>query len=386
MTSDDEHSELMVAWTSVHGLLDRMTSSLNWTDVQYLDVTEMADRGRGLASHLQGAVTLSRDFRYDSGFALLRTALEQVVVDWLVFLSRTYIQRFAHVDDTTWEEWKSDRANGADWTSTIVDWDRTKKGDVRIVRSGLDSEPDSGGKTRRLSIYYFLLGRYRPTMGPKSTQPQEALIDTAHLRRMADENEALWRVYLTWSSLLTNLQENVLVDETDAGRLAAHYRFLSGYAHPVADQISNTYGRSAFANWPVFDRYSGELVLLYAITLGILELEHFTASLALQGLESLVDKGEIQRTLQEARAVTSYFWFLGTNPHSYDLWKADDQAAFSALKEGAAPPRPGGLSPDEVPYPRDPLQRLVAMHGHAHELLTGFTYTSPWPCGHARAR
>jgi hypothetical protein len=108
---------------------------------------------------------------------------------------------------------------------------------------------------------------------------------------MADENEALWRVYLTWSSLLTNLQENVLVDETDAGRLAAHYRFLSGYAHPVADQISNTYGRSAFANWPVFDRYSGELVLLYAITLGILELEHFTASLALQGLESLVDKG-----------------------------------------------------------------------------------------------
>lgn len=90
MTSDDEHSELMVAWTSVHGLLDRMTSSLNWTDVQYLDVTEMADRGRGLASHLQGAVTLSRDFRYDSGFALLRTALEQVVVDWLVFLSRTY--------------------------------------------------------------------------------------------------------------------------------------------------------------------------------------------------------------------------------------------------------------------------------------------------------
>lgn len=223
-------------------------------------------------------------------------------------------------------------------------------------------------------------------MGPKSTQPQEALIDTAHLRRMADENEALWRVYLTWSSLLTNLQENVLVDETDAGRLAAHYRFLSGYAHPVADQISNTYGRSAFANWPVFDRYSGELVLLYAITLGILELEHFTASLALQGLESLVDKGEIQRTLQEARAVTSYFWFLGTNPHSYDLWKADDQAAFSALKEGAAPPRPGGLSPDEVPYPRDPLQRLVAMHGHAHELLTGFTYTSPWPCGHARAR
>jgi hypothetical protein len=29
MTSDDEHSELMAAWTSVHGLLDRMTPSLN---------------------------------------------------------------------------------------------------------------------------------------------------------------------------------------------------------------------------------------------------------------------------------------------------------------------------------------------------------------------
>ena len=91
MTSDDEHSELMVAWTSVHGLLDRMTSSLNWTDVQYLDVTEMADRGRGLASHLQGAVTLSRDFRYDSGFALVRTALEQVVwTGWSSSVERTF--------------------------------------------------------------------------------------------------------------------------------------------------------------------------------------------------------------------------------------------------------------------------------------------------------
>lgn len=39
---------------------------------------------------------------------------------------------------------------------------------------------------------------------------------------MAGENEALWRVYLTWSALLTNLQANNLIDDVDAGRLAAH--------------------------------------------------------------------------------------------------------------------------------------------------------------------
>jgi hypothetical protein len=83
------------------------------------------------------------------------------------------------------------RATGADWTTTIRDWTRTKKGDVRIVREGLFLEPDEHGNRSQISIYYFLLGQYRPTLGPPSAQAEEWAISREELRRMASENEAL---------------------------------------------------------------------------------------------------------------------------------------------------------------------------------------------------
>lgn len=78
---------------------------------------------------------------------------------------------------------------------------------------------------------------------------------------------------------MENLKGNRLVDEVDAGRLAAHYRFLSGYAHPVVDHRRELYGRQALPGWPKYDHYSSELVLLYAITLGALELTNFKRTL-----------------------------------------------------------------------------------------------------------
>jgi hypothetical protein len=67
---------------------------------------------------------------------------------------------------------------------------------------------------------------------------------------MAGENQALWNVYLKWSSLNENLKGNMLVDDIDAGRLTAHYRFLRGYAHPVVDHRPETYRQHALLGWP----------------------------------------------------------------------------------------------------------------------------------------
>jgi len=150
---------------------------------------------------------------------LLRTGLEQCVIDWLLLLGKMLVQRYAGVDETTWQEWQADRAAGAEWTKTIRDWSRTKKGDVRIVREGMFSEPDKDGKRLQVSIYYFLLDQYQPTMGPPSAaRVDDWAITRDELRHWACENEAIWRAYLTWSSLLANLRENDLVDDVDAGR------------------------------------------------------------------------------------------------------------------------------------------------------------------------
>ena len=386
MTADDEHAELTATWVRLHEVMDDLPRLLRWDDVQYMDVTDMADRVRGLAMHLDCAVLLASQFRYDSALALLRTGVEHCVLDWLVFQGRTLVQRYSGVDQEKWDEWQTARSDGADWTTTIRDWTRTRRGDVRIVREGLHSEPDKDGNRRQISIYYFLLGQYRPTLGPPSAQADDWALSNDDLRRMARENEAMWRVYLTWSSLLTNLQENQSVDDVDAGRLAAHYRFLSGYAHPVVDHRRETYGRDALLGWPRYDHYSSELVLLYATIFTALELRNFIRSLDQRPAPTLANGQAVNQLVAEAEWVTSYFWFLGTNPHPYDLWKQRNEVAFRSTRDeigGDLPPEP---TPDDVPYPSDPRRRLVALHGSVHEIMTGLSYQSPWPRNDARFR
>jgi hypothetical protein len=141
MSDNDEHPELVAVWKSLNGIMDGLRQRLRWGDTEYVDVTDMTDRVRGLSIHLDSAVELADQFRYEPALALLRTSLEQCVVDWLVFLGRTMVQRITGVADDKWDEWQAARAAGADWTTNIQEWTRTKKGDVRIVREGMFSEP-----------------------------------------------------------------------------------------------------------------------------------------------------------------------------------------------------------------------------------------------------
>lgn len=199
---------------------------------------------------------------------------------------------------------------------------------------------------------------------------------------MARENQALWHVYLTWSSMLTNLQENYLVGDVDAGRLSAHYRFLSSFARPVVDHRRDTYGRDALIGWPKYDHYSSELVLLYAITLGARELRNFIQSLDEQPGLRFASSEELTQALGDVEAAASYFWFLGARPHPYDTWKARNEVVFRVMRDGVK----GEPPPEEVTYPSDQLRRLVALHASSQEMMTGLVYASPWPRRDARFR
>lgn len=388
MTADDGHGELVSAWAAVFDLMDRLPQRIRSEETTYLDIMDMADRVRGLAMHLNSAVGLAAQMNYESALVLIRTGLEQYAVDWLLFLGHTFVEQYTGVSEAQWREWQAARAAREEWTKTIREWSRTKKGEVRIVREGMSSEPDPEGNRLQISVYYFLLDQYQPTMGPPSSpRVDDWAITKDQLRRWASENQAIWRSYLTWSSLLTNLKENHLVDDVDAGRLAAHYGFLSGFAHPVVDQRRNIYGRNAGLGWPHYDHYSSELVLLYAITLGTLEVRNLVASLTRRAGLSLSDEETVAETLLQAELTTSYLWFLGTHPHSYDIWKARNQASFRAVREkDSRAPTPADPPPEDVPYPADPLRRLIALHGNTHEMMTGLTYESPWPREDARFR
>ncbi len=132
-------------------------------------------------------------------------------------------------------------------------------------------------------------------------------------------------------------------------RRAAHYRFLSGYAHPAVDQRRETYGRNALLGWPKYDHYSSEPVLVCAVTLGVLGLRNFVRSLARRPAHKLVNAHNVEQVIEDAQAANSYFWFLGGNPHPYDTWKARNEIAFRGMRGGVGAELPPESTVDEVP-------------------------------------
>jgi hypothetical protein len=98
-----------------------------------------------------------------------------------------------------------------------------------------------------------------------------------------------------------------------------------------------------------------------------------------RGLSILLDSA-----VEAAKTATSYFWLLGAHPHAYDTWKAHNEASLRTLQAGGAPELPPEPGAEDVPYPADPLRRLVAMHSSANEILTDLAFVSPWPREDAR--
>lgn len=385
MTAEDQHLELSTVWPPLRDGLAELPDRLEWPDdTMHQEIVDKAERARALGSHLEGALELSRTHRYSSALALMRTCLEQLLVDWLLFQGRTFVQRVRDVSDETWLEWERERADGADWTGDIVSWKRSKdrtnkRSNVRIVRSGLRaSDPEAGG-SGTLSIYYFLLDQYQPTLRKSDDLADDGLVDLDQLRRLARENAAVWQVYLTWSALLENLSENGLVDEPDRGRLGVHYAFLSGFAHPVANHRQLAAGAGAGRLAASFDHYASELILLYAIRLAELEIANFLRPLADRPEVAIPNREALESATAEARAATRYFWFLGYDPHPYDIWKSSNAQVFRTLRTGGRPvaeETPKNI--EQASYARDPLMRLIKMHSSAREMMTGLTYSSPW--------
>jgi hypothetical protein len=122
-----------------------------------------------------------------------------------------------------------------------------------------------------------------------------------------------------------------------------------------------------------------ELVLLYSVHLGARYLRAFL-DMAERPPEVALDEPAALRNLMTVGLDRAgHLWFLTDEPQLYDrgqelLARVASQRAF---RPGAAP-EARALPPQEVRYYRNPLDRLRQMHRSASEMVTGFTYVSPW--------
>ncbi|WFE22715.1 hypothetical protein O7621_05075 [Solwaraspora sp. WMMD937] len=351
--------------------------------------TDCADRVRNLGMYLQAALLQAQSNAYLSAFATLRTALEHMLVDHLVFSGARYIRVIRGVDDATWSEWQRKRAAAEEFTD-VIDWVR-KKTDVEITTEGLRSAPDDGGQSYIISPHYFLLREYQPYLGPASAQAEfdDGIGDLADDRKFAKENDHLYRTYLSWSSIKKNLLSNDFVDEKTITMIEVHYRFLSSFVHPIADVTEIVYGRNN-SSVPSYDHYSSELVLLYVIVIAVEELNHFHEMAQRYPVVGIAGWSSTMDLCRSAWQLASHLWFPGHRPHRYDYIQEANTRAFRLLQEDSSGEvqreDPMSIPEDEVRYYRDPMRRLVALHGSFSEIMSGYSYISPWPRPDARFR
>src|SRR4051794_11241088 len=75
----------------------------------------------------------------------------------------------------------------------------------------------------------------------------------------------------------------------------------------------------------------------------------------------------------------------GKTPTRGTYHQALTQARIQQIRDGKtgqlSPPAPG-----DVPFPRDPLRRLIGQHATSVDAATGAVYQSPWPRVDARPR
>lgn len=378
----DEHQQLYVTVTSLVACLRQLRQALRHSSTEHLFHSDAAERCKTLAVTLDSAITLCEHDAYGQALDLLRTALEQTLVDKLVFSGRRYVQVFTGVSEDDWQRLQQERASGDKWQD-VTEWSRSSNGRLRIVREGYHSEATEGGGPV-IGPHYFLLQDFTPFVASPSVHEQEddGLSTPEDRRTFAEQNRFMYEQYLKWPSLKESHKANGFADDRLLAQLDVHYRFLSAFVHPISHVTKLLYGNDALMGWPKYDHYSSELVLLYVVVLAVVELRNFGEMTRQEPTVEVDDWEGIEQACAAAWELSSYFWYPGQQPHHHDRYEEANRQAWRAYQQTqliTPPPDPASLRVEEIRYYQHPLRRLVALHADKREMTTGLTYVSPWP-------
>ena len=384
---ESEHAELLNHADGLLADLAQIDSNLSTGDVSHEQHRVYVGRAAALSDQLVAALAVARDDRYSAALSLLRPALEQLIFDRLLALGSRYVQRIPDVTQATFERWRREWKEGAEWTRNIRRLEQDQNGLVRLTLHGLTSSDPESNQT--ISVYLFLLHEYRPFVAP--VHDQARLLPQFRTRARQQEHaltqHEIYHTALRWPVLLSNLRLNGLANAADLLRISVHYRFLSAFVHPLNDHQSKLYGRGFHARRSLqYDHYSSELVVLYVVAFALYELDTLLRASARPPTFALRNATALTRRMELGRAGASHLWFVGDEPHIFDRIQDANRRSWDAPpSKPRALVDPHGLRASEVRYYQDPLLRLVALHRSTNELM-GHSFASLWnrPDGHFR--
>lgn len=258
---------------------------------------------------------------------------------------------------------------------------------LMYVFEGLNSpDPDLPGF--RIPAHYFHFREFNPeTMRLKDENyfqyyepdPEMKKVDRKH--RL--DQEARYRFYLSYDSLLQCLELNDFADDAVQARIEAHYTFLGKFLHPTHNAArdlhnnSNVYdGQARIGMGQAYADTAVLLACIYVCYILAATLDEVTDLFERAPAKYMNDPGTTDLRAATARvpAAFPYFWFLFNDPPLYDRYNyCIHHATDDELAEWGGY---ASVPPERVPFDQYIYKHLQLSLGSWRNIRCG-EYRSP---------
>lgn len=365
-----------IAGRLVH-VLDSLEARLVRGDVMHMKHHDLCRRAAQFSGYLKATLLLAERRHSPQAFGLLRSALDQWAADLLIMLGDRFVQHFDNASETTLRDavdrWRRGELSSVTEEPRLVGRGRTK---LRIVRRGLVSEDG----TMVLHPMYFEAANLDPFFGAPDEQPDLAdWLGESEARDYATRQRQRYNAFFRWGAIVDGLVLNGLIDDQYRVHLNVHHRFLSAFVHSRHGAHELLTRSTPGSSSSLAPHVTEELALMYVAQLGARYLDAFLDMAERPPEVGLTEATALSSLVTVALERSDHLWFLTDEPHLYDrgqelLARAASDRAFRTTRASDAL----ALPPGEVRYYRNPLDRLWCMHQSTTEMVTGFTYVSPW--------
>jgi hypothetical protein len=375
VTTEKGSEELGLLCARVADDLVDFSGRLLHRDTTYMQHVDHAARAGQLGESLRAVLALTSAGSVPQSLALARTVMERWGIDTVILLGDRYVERYPGTTEMAFSEtidrWERGELESVLERPELIGQNRST---MRIVRRGLNAQ---GAPDRVLHPLYFEIDRFDPFFGPPDDQPD--LVGGALLgdpRRTAERHRQRYNASMRWSAVVDSLEVNRLLARRHRVHLRVHYRFLSAFVHgqhAAYRSLETSRFRSRYSN----EHIGEELALLYVAQFGARYLQSLLQMCDRPPPVEIDERKDLEALALELLSRTQHLWFLHDEPSMYDRGQEMlDRAVRSESSSDVWDPM--ALPPQEIRYYRNPIDRLARLHETSTEMVTRFTYTSPW--------
>lgn len=377
MTTEAGNEALRATYLGLSTYLNSLDSQLVHGDAYHVQHGEFCKRARQFAGYTDASIVLADQQQFSQAFSLLRSALEHWVVDLVMMLGDRFVRHYYGSSQEQLNE-VTGRWHTGELPSVVEEPQLVGKGGstLRLVHRGLTSQDGS----IVLHPLYFEIDNFDPFFGSPDDQAQFAdWLDPTRAREHAEEQRRRYNTFFRWGALVESLVLNSIIEPHHVTHLNVHYRFLSAFVHShqaAHEQLAT----ASLPGEPPIEHTATELVLLYANQLAGRYMTAFIAMTKRPPPVGLDTEDVLASLVGTCLAQSRHLWFLDDAPDIYDRGQELLALAAEEGKFGSAMTvqDPMALDVNQIRYYRNPLNRLQRMHVSSTEMVTGFTYLSPW--------